>query len=171
MLLANYQLIVVFLLEVWFILLFSEHNKILPCTTKSFIELIGQYIFTIAKNLWHCSCVLINVSPWLVAKVSLIFRDTFLHGTEGVRREYGTMNNRNSQIYLITNIWQNKLVFLLLVWWLLNNTKLFFLFFWLSTKGDDSKEVSNATTYHGILVFRKQKSLNKWTAFSGKNEV
>ena len=70
-----------FLLEVWFILSFSEHNKILPCTTKSFIELIGQYIFTIAKNLWHCSCVLINVSPWLVAKVSLIFRDTFLHGT------------------------------------------------------------------------------------------
>ena len=111
MLLANYQLIVVFLLEVWFILLFSEHNKILPCTTKSFIELIGQYIFTIAKNLWHCSCVLINVSPWLVAKVSLIFRDTFLHGTEGVRREYGTMISQNSQRYLITNIWQNKLVF------------------------------------------------------------
>ena len=87
MLLANYQLIVVFLLEVWFILLFSEHNKILPCTTKSFIELIGQYIFTIAKNLWHCSCVLINVSPWLVAKVSLIFRDTFLHSPQGVSEE------------------------------------------------------------------------------------
>ena len=105
-----------------------------------------------------------------MAKVSLIFRDTFLHGTEGVRREYGTMISQNSQRYLITNIWQNKLVFFVSAV-IAKQHKTFFCFFDYQQREMTRKKCQMRRLITEYSFFRKQKSLNKWTAFSGKNEV